>query len=106
MIFIIERFLFGNKKSIKRLKYQLKKNNNFMNKMLLSFLFFVLALNPCYSQADNTVETITIGSGNTIESAKFNALRSALEQVSGSYLSTNTLVINDKLISDNITSIA
>jgi hypothetical protein len=76
-----------------------------MNKMLLSFLFFVLAINPCYSQADNIVETITIGSGNTIENAKFNALRMALEQVSGSYLSANTLVINDKLISDNISSI-
>ena len=76
-----------------------------MNKILLSFLFFALSFNPCYSQADNTVETITIGSGNTIETAKFNALRTALEQVSGSYLSANTLVINDKLISDNITSI-
>ncbi len=76
-----------------------------MNRLLFLLLFIMSPLNPCYSQADNTVEAITIGSGNTIENAKFNALRSALEQVSGSYLSANTLVINDKLISDNITSI-
>jgi hypothetical protein len=77
-----------------------------MTKILLPFLFFVLALNPCYSQADNTVEAITIGSGITIENVKFNSLRTASEQVSGSYLSENTLVINNKLISDNISSTA
>ncbi len=53
----------------------------------LSLLFFSLTL------------------GKTMEDAKNNALRSALEQVSGTYLSSNTLVINDKLVSDNISSI-
>jgi hypothetical protein len=58
-----------------------------------------------FGQSQAPVLITTLGSGKTIEQAKINALRSALEQVSGVYLSSNTLVINDKLISDNITTI-
>ena len=74
----------------------------------LSLLFFSLTLFYMNVNAQSENKNITIksvGSGKTMEDAKNNALRSALEQVSGTYLSSNTLVINDKLVSDNISSI-
>jgi len=54
---------------------------------------------------ENLVSIKVIGSGKSYEEAKNNALRSALEQVSGVYLSSNTSIINDVIISDNIISI-
>jgi hypothetical protein len=77
-----------------------------MKQNYFTLLILAFTVNISYSQTNDVIEITTIGSGNTIENAKFNALRSALEQVSGAYLSANTLIINDKLISDNITSIA
>ena len=79
---------------------------NKMKKTLFIIIFLIFAKSEGYTQTDNTVVITTIGSGSTYENAKVNALRSALEQVSGVYLSANTLIINDKLISDNISTIS
>jgi hypothetical protein len=76
-----------------------------MKKTLFILIFLIFANSEGFTQNDNTVVITTIGSGSTYENAKVNALRSALEQVSGAYLSSNTLIINDKLISDNISTI-
>jgi hypothetical protein len=57
------------------------------------------------NQNEGGVTITTIGGGKNIEEAKMSALRSALEQVSGSYLSSSTKISNDKIIADNITTI-
>ena len=76
-----------------------------MEKIIFIIILLIFAKSKGYTQSDNTVVITTIGSGSSYESAKVNALRSALEQVSGAYLTANTLIINDKLISDNISTI-
>ena len=58
------------------------------------------------SDDGSTVTLITTGTGSTKEEATKNALRDALEQTYGTFVSANTLVINDKLIKDEIVSIS
>lgn len=58
------------------------------------------------SDYGTTVTLITTGTGSTKEEATKNALRDALEQTYGTFVSANTLVINDKLIKDEIVSIS
>lgn len=76
-----------------------------MKNIVLISILLIFSVSESLSQNVNTVVITTIGSGSNFENAKVNALRSALEQVSGAYLSANTLIINDKLISDNISTI-
>lgn len=54
----------------------------------------------------NTIALFVSGTGATKEMATTNALRSALEQAYGTFVSANTQVINDKLIRDEIVSIS
>ena len=56
-----------------------------------------------------TERTITItvsGSGKTQDEAKQSALRSAIEQAFGTFISAKTEILNDQVISDQITSVA
>ena len=53
-----------------------------------------------------TVTLTVVGSGKTIEEAKTNALRSAIEQAYGVFVSSNTEILNDELIKDEIVSIS
>ena len=76
-----------------------------MKKTIIILLNILLYSKIVFANEELTITITTIGSGNTFEIAKVSALRSALEQVSGAYLSSNTLIINDKLIADNITTI-
>ena len=76
-----------------------------MKNIVLISILLIFSVSESLSQNVNTVVITTIGSGSNFENAKVNALRSALEQVSGAYLSANTLINNDKLISDNISTI-
>lgn len=51
--------------------------------------------------------TITVsGSGKTQDEAKQSALRSAIEQAFGTFISAKTEILNDQVISDQITSVA
>lgn len=54
----------------------------------------------------NTVTLVTTGSGSTEDEATRNALRNALEQAYGTFVSANTTVVNDELVSDAITSVS
>ena len=56
--------------------------------------------------AEKNVEIIVSGSGKTQEDAKQMALRSAIEQAFGVFISSKTEILNDNLLSDQITSIA
>ena len=52
-----------------------------------------------------TITLVTSGTGNTKEEATKNALRSALEQTYGAFVSANSQVVNDELVKDEIISI-
>ena len=55
---------------------------------------------------DNTVTLVTSGTGDSKEEATRNALRSAIEQAFGTFVSANTEVLNDELIKDEIVTIS
>lgn len=55
----------------------------------------------------NKSVTLTVsGTGKTLEEARLNALRSAIEQAFGAFISSKTEILNDKLIKDEIVSVA
>ena len=51
-----------------------------------------------------TITLVTSGTGDTKEEAVKNALRSALEQTYGAFVSSNSQVVNDELVKDEIVS--
>jgi hypothetical protein len=68
--------------------------------ILLSFFSYAKA-------GDNkTVSLITSGQGKTKDAAKYNALRNALEKAFGAFISSNTTLLNDELIKDEIVSVS
>ena len=76
-----------------------------MNKVLSILLFFI-CLNG-FSQGDNkTVTLVVSGQGKTQYEAKQNALRSAIEQAFGTFISSKTEILNDNLVKDEIVSIS
>jgi TonB family protein len=71
------------------------------------FLLLVLAVTiNINAQDDKTVSLVVSGQGKTQDEAKQSALRSAIEQAFGAFISTKTEVLNDQLISDQITSVS
>jgi hypothetical protein len=59
------------------------------------------------SASDNKTVTLTVsGTGKTLEEAKLNALRSAIEQAFGAFVSSKTEILNDKLVKDEIVSVS
>lgn len=69
--------------------------------LLLSFLMLSVS-----AQDDKTVTLTVTGQGKTIDEAKTNALRSAIEQAFGAFISSNTTILDDKLVKDEIVSVA
>lgn len=75
-------------------------------KSILLFLMVCLVASPGYAQATDEV-TLTVSSdGPTKEEATKNALRSAIEQAYGTFVSANTTILNDELVKDEIVTIA
>ena len=67
---------------------------------------FAFSQQIVFSQdADKTVTLIVTGQGKTIDDAKTNALRSAIEQAFGAFVSSNTTILNDSLVKDEIVSV-
>ena len=56
------------------------------------------------NEEGKSVTLTQIGEGKTKDEAKYNALRNALEQAFGVYISSNTTILNDNLIKDEIVS--
>jgi hypothetical protein len=71
--------------------------------ILICILLFNLV---CIAQVDKTVTLSVSGTGKTIEEAKNNALRSAIEQAFGAFISSKTDILNDNLVKDEIVSVA
>lgn len=58
------------------------------------------------SVSDDKSVTLTVsGTGKTLEEAKLNALRSAIEQAFGAFISSKTEILNDRLVKDEIVSV-
>tara|TARA_B110000208_G_scaffold127893_1_gene155547 strand:+ start:2044 stop:3489 length:1446 start_codon:yes stop_codon:yes gene_type:complete len=70
---------------------------------LLIALFFSLIIN---GQEDKTVTLSISGQGKTQDEAKQNALRNAIEQAFGTFISSNTEILNDELVKDEIVSVS
>ena len=58
------------------------------------------------SAQDNTIRLTVSGEGVTKEEATANALRSAIEQAFGTFVSANTQILNDDIVKDEIATIS
>ncbi len=76
-----------------------------MKSFIILLVSSFLTLN-IWAQNTNDVTLTVVGSGKTIEEAKTNALRSAIEQAYGAFVSSNTEILNDEIINDEIVSIS
>ena len=76
--------------------------------MKLKFLtlFVLLNFSLVFSQNDKTVTLTVSAQGQTISEAKQNALRDAIEQAFGTFITSNTEILNDKLVKDEIVSVS
>ena len=75
-----------------------------MKKLLIILLIFQSI--TIFAQEDKTVTLTVSGTGKTLEEAKTNALRSAIEQAFGAFISSKTEILNDNLVKDEIVSVA
>lgn len=65
-----------------------------------------LCLATCTLWAQNEVSLVVSGEGKDKEEATFKALRNAVEQAYGTFVSANTTVLNDQLMADEIVSLS
>ncbi len=79
-----------------------------LNRLYWITAFFLLfQAQVIFSQTENKDVTITtVGSGKTIEGSTQSALRSAIEQAFGAFISAKTEIVNDALIRDEIISVS
>jgi hypothetical protein len=75
-----------------------------MKHFIIVFLF-ALNFNALAQDADKTVTLVVSGSGKTQDEAKQIALRSAIEQAFGAFISSKTEILNDNLVKDEIVSV-
>lgn len=73
----------------------------FLTTSLFSVLFFL-----SYAQQEKNSFLTVNGQGKTIEEATQMALRSAIEQTFGTYISSKTEILNDALVKDEIVSVS
>ena len=73
-------------------------------KKLILFLFAMLTI--CSASAQETVKLTVSGQGATKEEATANALRNAIEQSFGVFVSSNTQILNDEVVKDEIATIS
>ena len=100
-------FLIDVDKVINELKNLLPVNNGTVINTSLEKQDNEINTIPTKSETDNNTVTLTVsGTGKTLEEAKLNALRSAIEQAFGAFISSKTEILNDNLIKDEIVSVA
>ena len=71
-------------------------------------LLLLVALIACvgiYAQSVDEVTLVVNGSGSTKEDAVHTALRGAIEQAFGVFVSANTSIVNDELVKDEIATV-
>ena len=75
-------------------------------KKLFILLLVAITINVNAQDSEKTVTLIVSGQGKTQDEAKQNALRSAIEQAFGAFISSKTEILNDDLVKDEIVSIS
>jgi hypothetical protein len=71
--------------------------------IICAFAFFTTA----NAQDESKNVTITVsGSGKTVDDAKQSALRSAIEQAYGAFISSKTEILNDQVVADQMASVS
>ena len=74
-------------------------------KKLLSIFTFIFIAATTFAQVNEATITV-LGTGVDEEQATLQALRSAIEQTFGVFVSANTTILNDSLIQDEIVSVS
>lgn len=72
-------------------------------------VFFIFVLMSCFMSAMAQVDDVTLvvsGEGVTKDEATTKALRSAIEQAFGVFVSANTEILNDELVKDEIATVS
>jgi hypothetical protein len=77
-----------------------------MKKITLLLGIITLLTNMSLAQEDKTVTLTVSGQGKTQDEAKQNALRYAIERAFGTFISSNTEILNDELVKDEISSVS
>jgi hypothetical protein len=77
-----------------------------MKKLLFFILLFSNATKICAQSENKDVTITTSGSGLTKEEAQQSALRSAIEQSYGTFISSKTEIFNDKIVADQMSSVS
>lgn len=72
----------------------------FITTILVGVLLFSMSAAAAPSEQMETV--VVNGIGTDLDKAKYNAARNALEQVIGTFISTESIIKNDKLIKDEV----
>ena len=76
-------------------------------KKILLLTLILNSVNYSYAQdAEKTVTLVVSGQGKTQDVAKQNALRSAIEQAFGAFISSKTEILNNNLVKDEIVSVS
>lgn len=75
-------------------------------KKVFSIMCFLLLSYTVMAQKADEVTLVASGSASTEQEATLVALRSAIEQTFGTFVSSNTTMVNDELIKDEIVSIS
>lgn len=74
---------------------------------ILLVLFSFAIFSSATAQDENKNVSITVsGSGKTLDDAKQSALRSAIEQAFGAFISTKTEIFNDQVVADQMSSVS
>lgn len=79
-----------------------------MKRLLVLILLIDLfgSIDTIAQELDKTVSITVSGSGKTQDEAKQTALRSAIEQAYGAFISSKIEILNDQIISEQITSVS
>jgi hypothetical protein len=74
-------------------------------KRTLFLLIIFTTIFQSFGQETKEVTLTTIGTGKTLEEAKLNSYRSAIEQAFGAFISSETKILNDAVLKDEIVSL-
>lgn len=70
------------------------------------FVTILMFMSILVKSQNNEISLVVTGEGKDKQEATFVALRDAIEQTFGTFISSNTTILNDKLIQDEIVSIS
>ena len=80
--------------------------NSILKSIVISGLVAISQQIVFAQDADKTVAITVSGSGKTLEDAKQSALRSAIEQAFGAFISSKTEILDNQVVSDQIASVS